>query len=94
MEIYMEKMKFICIHQKDIICDVTPLGASSQGLRPDRGGSRGSSFPYLGGCDPPPPPLKAEFYIFYLSSVGLRKGGRQGDSVYWERIDNRDPGIT
>jgi len=36
-----------------IYSDVTPLDASSQRLWPDRGGSRGSSFPYLGGRDLP-----------------------------------------
>jgi len=46
-------------------CDVTPLSASSQGLRPDRGGSRGSSFPYLGGRDLPHLRLEQN-YIFSI----------------------------
>jgi len=58
-------------------CDVTPLGASSQGLLLSRGGkSRGSSFPYLGGSGFSPVMFGARSY--FLLSLGVRGGGLSG----------------
>jgi len=78
-------------------CDVTPLGASSQGLLSDRGGISGIVLSLSGRARSSPPPLRARFYIFYLSYLGIRSGslsGRQIEDVYSERINNQDLGIT
>jgi len=61
---------------RHLVCDVTPLSASSQVLLPDRGESRGSSFPCLKGSDLPHFRLEQNF-ITYLS-LGLKNGNLGG----------------
>jgi len=72
------------------------LGASSQGLLPDRGGISGIILSLSGRERSSPLPLRARFYIFYLSlgiTSGSLSGWQLGHVLLERRINNQDLGI-
>jgi len=76
-------------------CEVTPLGASSQELLPDRGESRGWSFPRLGGSNLPHFYLERDLiFLFKFRSkraVAWVIGGLENVNLE-RRFNNQDLG--